>query len=228
MSRTFRLRRQKSRFILARQHMHIKVVDARMGLDHKWLQYGQITLASLVVAPTGDPYSFREDGQRHGYVDRWHLPYALSEKRLARLKIQPSHGNIDYENAYDEMQRFMFKRALMRIDRMMQTYRTYTLGTPGGAPKRANIHRLLDPGGAPKRADMHRLLDGRPVLPISKLVAGRTSRYSIYTTGFVTKKPDSLYRNRFMHMRGCNYENSFDAFEYEEKCARATRRKTSK
>lgn len=214
MSRTFRLRRQKSRFMLARQHMHIKVVDARMGLDHKWLQYGQIALASLVVAPTGDPYSFREDGQRHGYVDRWHLPYALSKKRLARLKIQPSHGNIDYENAYDEMQRFMFKMALMRINRMMQTYRTYALGTPGGAPKRANMHRLLD--------------GRRPVLPISKLVAGRTSRYSMCTTGFVTKKPDSLYRNRFMHMRGCNYENSFDAFEYEEKCARATRRKTSK
>lgn len=210
MSRTFRLRRQKSRFMLARQHMHIKVVDARMGLDHKWLQYGQIALASLVVAPTGDPYSFREDGQRHGYVDRWHLPYALSEKRLARLKIQPSHGNIDYENAYDEMRRFMFKRVLMRVDRMTQTYRTYTLGAPGGAPKRANIHRLPD---------------SRPVLPVSKLVIGRTSRH---TAGFVTKKPDSLYRNRFMHMRGCNYENSFDAFEYEEKCARATWRKTSK
>lgn len=210
MSRTFRLRRQKSRFMLARQHKHIKVVDARMGLDHKWLQYGQITLASLVVAPTGDPYSFREDGQRHGYVDRWHLPYALSEKRLARLKIQPSHGNIDYENAYDEMRRFMFKRVLMRVDRMAQTYRTYTLGAPGGAPKHANIHRLLD---------------RRPVLPVSKLVIGRTSRH---TAGFVTKRPDSLYRNRFMHMRGCNYENSFDAFEYEEKCARTTWRKTSK
>lgn len=211
MSRTFRLRRQKSRFMLARQHKHIKVVDARMGLDHKWLQYGQIALASLVVAPTGDPYSFREDGQRHGYVDRWHLPYALSKKRLARLKIQPSHGNIDYENAYDEMRRFMFKRVLMRVDRMTQTYRTYTLGAPGGAPKHANIHRLLD--------------GRRPVLPVSKLVIGRTSRH---TAGFVTKKPDSLYRNRFMHMRGCNYENSFDAFEYEEKCARTTWRKTSK
>lgn len=197
--------------MLARQHMHIKVVDARMGLDHKWLQYGQITLASLVVAPTGDPYSFREDGQRHGYVDRWHLPYALSEKRLARLKIQPSHGNIDYENAYDEMQRFMFKRVLMRVDRMTQTYRTCTLGAPGGAPKRASIHRLLD--------------GRRPVLPVSKLVIGRTSRH---TAGFVTKKPDSLYRNRFMHMRGCNYENSFDAFEYEEKYTRTTWRKASK